>query len=65
MENICAADAQQLPTRSHLPQNPSDTPSSEQTAPLSPPAVTAEPVASSASPAASKLQLGETLSGDS
>uniref|UniRef100_A0A8C7ZT11 Euchromatic histone-lysine N-methyltransferase 1b n=1 Tax=Oryzias sinensis TaxID=183150 RepID=A0A8C7ZT11_9TELE len=64
MENICAADAQQLPARSHLPQNPSDTPSSEQTASLTPPAVTAEPAASSASPAASKLQLGETHSGD-
>uniref|UniRef100_A0A8C7ZRP7 Euchromatic histone-lysine N-methyltransferase 1b n=1 Tax=Oryzias sinensis TaxID=183150 RepID=A0A8C7ZRP7_9TELE len=63
MENICAADAQQLPARSHLPQNPSDTPSSEQTASLTPPAVTAEPAASSASPAASKLQLGETHSG--
>uniref|UniRef100_A0A3B3HIQ6 Euchromatic histone-lysine N-methyltransferase 1b n=1 Tax=Oryzias latipes TaxID=8090 RepID=A0A3B3HIQ6_ORYLA len=63
MENICAADAQQLPARSHLPQNPSDTPSSEQTAPLTPPAVTAEPAASSASPAAYKLQLGAFSSG--
>uniref|UniRef100_A0A8C7ZR04 Euchromatic histone-lysine N-methyltransferase 1b n=1 Tax=Oryzias sinensis TaxID=183150 RepID=A0A8C7ZR04_9TELE len=31
------SDAQQLPARSHLPQNPSDTPSSEQTASLTPP----------------------------
>ncbi|XP_024155223.2 histone-lysine N-methyltransferase EHMT1 isoform X5 [Oryzias melastigma] len=60
MEAICAADTQHFSTRSHLPQNPPDTPSSEQTAPLFPPAVTAEPAAPSA---ASKLQLGAFSSG--
>lgn len=44
----------------HLPQNPTDTPASEQTASSASPATPTESATPSASPVVTKLQLGET-----